>query len=165
MRRTICMWIVLGAIGCATRVDVTTTAAPDVDFSRYDTYALVPPPEARDAIRERLEVEIADEIEERGYRAASLEDADLLVVFRGSGHRSERTIWAESPGGCCQIQNYIAGTLRIDIFDARGSQRVWSGVGRVDLSIKTTEKELEEAASDAAEAVLAKFPGHVGHDQ
>jgi hypothetical protein len=156
MRTAIWLWLVLGAIGCATRVDVTTTVEPGTDFSRFESYALVPPSEAGKGIRERLEVEIAQEFEKRGYRAAPRDDTDLLVVFQGSTRAAERRTFAESPGGCCVIEDYVAGTLMIDVFDARSGERIWRGVGEVDLP---NEKHLEAAASSAAAAILAEFPG------
>jgi hypothetical protein len=45
----------------------------------------------------------------------------------------------------------------IEIFDARSSQMLWHGEGEVDLQ-RISDEKLEKAASEAAQAVLAKLP-------
>lgn len=149
----------LAALACGPRIQVTTLLEPGADFSRYHTYALVPPPEARDSVREILESEVAEELEAHGYRRAAIGGSDLLVVIQGRTQTRERRVFAESPGGCCAVDEYLAGTLVIQIFDAGSSQRLWRGVGEVDIRSED-EKDVRHAASDAAAAILAKLPHH-----
>ena len=69
-----------------------------------------------------------------------LSETDLLVAFQGKTAHGQRRTWSESPGGCCVIENYVAGTLVIEVFTARDQERIWRGVGSVDLP---NEKNLE----------------------
>ena len=147
-----------GAMACGTPVRVTTKMTPDVNLSQYSTYAIVPPPEANNAVREVLEREVADEFNRHGYREVPLGKSELLVVIQAKTHTSQRHVFADSPGGgCCVLQDYVSGTLQIELFDPSSGNRLWRGVGQIDLH-SAREKDVDAATSRAAEAVLKKFP-------
>jgi len=148
--------LVLGA--CATGVDVTTTATPGVDLAAYDTYALVPPTEARGAVREHLVAEVAGHLDARGYRRAPLGQGELIVILQTSERTAERRVFADTPAGCCVTERYVTGTLAIEIFDARSQEGIWRGVAEVDLE-DSSEEEIRALATRAASAILEQLPG------
>lgn len=151
--------VALGALACAPHVRVETTAQPGVDFASFDTYAIVPPPDARTAVRDVLEREAREELDRRGYREVAIGESDLLVVLQAKAQPAERRIFAESPGGCCETQRYVEGTLVVEIFDARTSRNVWRGVGEVDVQ-SVSDRDLESAADHALKAILDELPTH-----
>jgi len=158
IRRTALAGVLL-ALACAsgTGVRVETTTTPGTDFSKYRSFALVPPSDARPVVRDRLESEVRDALDGRGLRAAERGQSDVLVVMQTKDLPREREVLATPPAGCCVVQRYVEGTLVIEIFDARSSQMIWHGEGEVDL-LKVSDRRLEKAASEAAQAVLAELP-------
>lgn len=155
MCRWIGAWLVLAALGCAA-VEVTTEVAPGVDFSRFETYALLPPsggdPQVRDAVARALEKQLAA----RGFRAADLARADLSVDFRASATPVAEARDIGFPGDATiVIEHEIESTLTIDVREARSGNRIWRGTGQVDIG---RARGVEQAANEAVEAVLADFP-------
>lgn len=147
----------LAAPACAPRVRVTTHVVPGTDFSTYRTFAVVPPPDSSEAVRGVLERQIALQLDGHGYLAAPKGSSDLLVVVQEKALPAQRQIFAESPGGCCQIQNYVANTLVLEVFDARRGVGIWRGTGEVDLQ-SVSEQDLESTARRTVAAILAEFP-------
>ena len=157
MRRSLALGLAALALACAPRVRVTTSALPGADVASFESYALVPPAEARSAVRATLEAEVARELDARGYRAAPLGTSELRVVVQTRARTAQRAVFGESPGGCCVVRDYVEGTLEIDVFAAQGGTRIWRGVGQVDLD-STADRELGDTAARAARAVLADLP-------
>ena len=159
IRFRLAIGLALALAACAPRVKVTTTLQPGADLTAFATYALVPPPEVRDDVRERVEGAITEQLDARGYRLAPLGESDLLVLIQGRTQTSTRQVFAESPGGCCRVESYTAGTLLIEFFDGRSGKPLWRGVGEVDLH-NDTDRSLNQAASTAVTAILREFPGN-----
>lgn len=155
MKTSLWWGLALVALGCAP-VQVTTQVEPGVDFSRYRSFAQAPPREASDpAVRARIEREIDAVMQTRGLVPAPLESADLVVASRSTGKDRERLTDIGFPGSAQYvIESYVEGTLVIDVF-ARGGDRLWHGVGRVDVA---EGGDLGDAAARAVRAVLADFP-------
>lgn len=148
--------ILLVAWGCAP-VRVTTEATPGTDFSRFRTYAQNVPQDAGVAsVRDRVELEIARQLEAKGYRPAPVQEADLVVTFRGDRVSKTRTQDAGDPdANYYVVRDYVEGTLTIDVYERATRELVWHGVGRVDLS---RQADVPDAAARAVERVLARFP-------
>ena len=149
------LWCVGGCAG----IPVDTWMEPGIELSEFDTFHIVPPPEGIPRVRDRIAIEIAEELEARGYRPAPIDTADMLVVFRGSAERRTRTRSRGDPDAwhARVTERYVAGTLVVDIFDKRGDNRnrVWHGVAEVELA---SSDELEQDAERAVRAILAELP-------
>jgi hypothetical protein len=163
MRRWL-LCLALAGLGCATapsRVEVTTEANPEIDFARFQTFAQAEPPWEHPVVGERVRQEINREFESRGYRLASLEEADLVIVFRARAVRATRQQKVPDPDTFYyyRLERYIEGTLEIDIFDSGQEKRIWQGVGMVDVH---SESQAEAAAARAVAAILAGFPEQGG---
>jgi hypothetical protein len=165
MRR---IWLGLGlaAVACAP-VQVVTRADADTDFSRFTTYAQLPPPaETPDApvytaaLGEQIQREIASLLDAKGYRPVPAQQADMKVAFNVSHESRERLVVAADPDANYAVEEpYVQGTLEIEVLNAHGRQ-VWHGRGVSD--VLTTGSLIRESPADAAlaqvRAILEKFP-------
>jgi hypothetical protein len=142
--------------GCA-KIDVMTEVEPDTDFARYHTYFLVSPSDpVNPVIRDRVELELVKSFYARALEPASIETADLLVVFRGSGRARERSDDGEGAGSRTEsLQTYSEGTLVVEILDRVSQRRVWRGVATADM---TNAKDMELTAARAVKKLFRDFP-------
>jgi len=150
------IWLAVAgvALGCA-EVQVTARAMPGTDFSGFATYAqAAAEPDAASA--GRIRGEIARALEAKGYRAAPQESADLRVAFRVGGEERIRQKNAGDPDANYFVeQNYVEGTLVIEIFASDRADPIWIGTGRSD---SFQGERAEERVAGAARAILASFP-------
>jgi hypothetical protein len=148
--------VVLAAPGCL-HVEVTTQGEPGADFSALRSFAVAPPEEEGDAaVAARVQREITRVLEDKGYAAAPLEGADMVVAFRAGGETRSRYQYASDPDTSSYVaRDYIEGTLAIDVFGAAGREPVWHGTGQVDVF---RERDVEDAAAQSVRAILAGFP-------
>lgn len=159
--------LLLGSLACA-QVQVATEVDPETDFARFSSYAQVPPPAETPAaprysaaLGEKIQQEIASQLDARGYRAAPEDQADLRVGFNVSGSSRTRLVVAPDPDATYQVeQPYVEGTLEIDVVDARNGRRVWRGRGTAEIltSGQLIRESVEDTALGAVRAILAKFP-------
>ena len=148
-------WLLLAALACA-RVQVTTEAEPGTDFAAYRSYTIAPHQEENADVGERLERELEQLLAAKGYRPAPPGSADLLVSFAASGEsRTRRTLAGDPDANYYVEQSYVAGTVAIDVYDARSGERIWHGVGEKDV---LRQKDAPEAAAEVARAVLEELP-------
>lgn len=153
MRQAI-LWLALGVLGCV-QVQVTTRAEPGTDFSRFATYAQAPPPEAP-LVGEAVRAEIDKVMQTKGYREAPIADADMVVAFHSSGaSRARRELSPDPDTNYYVVENYIEGTLTIDVFERGGRKPVWHGVGKMDVD---DERQAPRVAAEAVREILAEFP-------
>ena len=153
--------VVLVAQGCLS-VNVEVEAEPGADFTSFRKFAHAPRDPAepspgqsrrvRSVVREQIEKELVAQ----GFELVPLERADKVVAFRARGVNRARWKHAGDPdANFYRVQNYVEGTLVIDIFDVGRSKPVWHGVGTVDIF---SDRDTEEAARRAVKAILAEFP-------
>lgn len=161
--------IALAWLGLAcTAVQVTIQADPETDFSRFATYAQLPPPTESPAaprytpaLGERIQREIATTLEAKGYRAASAEQADIRVAFHVSNESRERIVNAGDPDVDYSVeQAYVEGTLEIDVIEAESGRRVWRGRGQTKIltSGSLIPEHVDSATLAEVRAILAKLP-------
>lgn len=154
-RKWIGLSLALVALACAPSVQVSV--APGSDFSTFDTYAVVPSPEATELVQRTVEAKVRAALDRRGYRSAPVGENDLLVLVQGRAVPGRRQVFAETPGGCCETQEYIEGTMVVELFDTASGQRVWRGVAQIDIDAPT-EKAVESAVTRAVDAILDELP-------
>ncbi|MDH3520698.1 MAG: DUF4136 domain-containing protein [Myxococcales bacterium] len=117
-------------VGCV-GIDVAVDHDPEVDFSKYDTFAQVPPPAQIEGVPDYTEVRgrqiqywIASALEAKGYRRADRESADLLIAFTLSGE-PRTDIWVEEyghvEGAARRPDAWRAGGYGIDTWQRSGS--------------------------------------------
>ena len=172
-----------GLAACATSggTDVRSTFDQATDFAQYRTFGFVEPAGTDQAgyetlVTQQLKTSTRRELEARGYVFAAA-SADLMVNFNES--LAQQVLVTDQPvpmsgyydyrtgtyGGWVgyepDVEEYIQGTLNIDLVDARRNQLVWEGVavGR----ITEQARQNRAAAIDRVVAeIFAKYPFRAG---
>lgn len=155
-------WLVLLTLACAP-VRVETRVEPGTDFAGIETYARDPTPHAATEmvglnalLDEHLWSETVDALDAKGYRAAPLGSADMVVSFHVSAvWRTKRMTTGDSDANYSVDRKVIDVTVEIDVVDPRRGALVWHGVGEVEVS---SASEVEAAAERAATETLGAFP-------
>ena len=174
---------VVAMAGCATGPKITSDYDQSVNFASYKTFGFYQPLGTDQAgyeslITQTLKAAARQEMEARGYVYAET-GADLLVNFNAK--LAQQTLVSQTPapmpmyygyrrgfyggwGGYAQethVDQYVEGTLNVDLVDAQRKQLIWEGVavGRVG---KKTADEREAAIRSAIAEIFAKYPFRAG---
>ena len=153
-------------VGCAGQVKTNISYDDTVDFASYKTFAQTPPPSYADNMPGYSEItgrNIQDRIsmvlQQKGLEPAGMDEADLQVSFTLGGQQRQEaeyfTGWGWYGPGEFQTENYIAGSLVIQMGDRVKKRLVWHGSGTEDIF---SEAGNDELIMKAVDAVLAKYP-------
>jgi hypothetical protein len=153
---------------------------PDTDFASYRTFVLgSPPAEAPEGLPnysaiagERINRQIATNLESKGLREVPADEADILVSFQLAGEqRSE--IRSTGPNSSLYYPsydrwygvgwydhnlytvNYVIGTLIIDVFDRTEEKLVWHGWSSTGIYDQSNQQDKAKAV---LEALLKLYP-------
>jgi hypothetical protein len=168
-------------LACASPVKTAYEAAPDTDFSKYQTYAWLTDalmttedPIAAAYISPqddaRVRTAVAAVLDERGAQKAPAQSADVIVAF--SVTREAKTKQRVDPGrstvyypgysgqmgyhtNAVTEVHFVEGTLTIQFFDRESRQHIWSGWGSKHLS---KQHESPEHLKQAVEQILRNYP-------
>jgi hypothetical protein len=109
-----------------------------VDFSRYQTFSWLEGTAAVDpTVNELIRQSIENELAVRGIFPDDAEP-DLLVVYHASAQEKfeitggYRRDWEDA--GAITVDSHLAGTLVIDLIDAREDRIVWRGTATATVS-------------------------------
>jgi hypothetical protein len=171
---------------CGSGVTVTSDYDKTVDFSKYKTYAYYGWAENSDKIltgfdKERIETSVEDEFEKRGWTIDQTNgDAtvSLYVVVNEKTSYSSYTdhynngmyggIYASRYGyryggigigtsSTTTTQNdYLEGTLIVDVFDAKTKKHIWQGIGK--KTIDENKSNREESIKAGVAKIMKAFP-------
>jgi hypothetical protein len=165
--------IAMSAAGCAATMSVGAHVAPGLDVTRYRTFAWGPPdalptgdPRLDDdaAFNDRLQGAVERGLSTKGLALMASGAADLLVHYHASVTRridveaADRLHGYCAPGGCTSdAMTYEAGTLVLDIVDARTNRVIWRGwvQNRVEHMLGGQDPGTIE---QAVERMLKRFP-------
>lgn len=160
---------------------IKTDLDPDINFAELKTYTVARNTRipndvlAQEEItRKRLIIAIENELQEKGYTAASdSSTADLTVLtYAGVKERVNYSTIGMNYGGYWRwggpgiystqvVENrYMEGTLHIDIFDNKKKLLAWQGqaTGAFSLQQADTPEERQAVANDIVDAILSRFP-------
>lgn len=174
---------VIAMAGCATGPKITADYDQSTNFATYRSFGFYQPLGTDQAgyeslITQTLKAAVRQEMEARGYVYAET-GAELLLNFNAKLAQQTRVTQTAAPmpvyygyrrgfyggwGGYAQetqVDQYVEGTLNIDMVDAARKQLVWEGVavGRVG---KKTADEREAAIRSAVSEIFAKYPFRAG---
>ncbi len=164
---------VLALTSCAT-MNVSSQVQHGLDFSKYHTFdwgtpdalPVSDPRLAKDPFfQDHLEGAVEKALQAKGYRRAT-GSPDLLVHYhaaiseridvdrtdrnRGYGYQGNPTVTTHT---------FEAGTIVIDIVDARTNRVVWRGWAQRDLAgILDNHDRLAKTIDEAVTRMLARFP-------
>ena len=168
--------VAIGLAGCATSPNITSNAAPGVDFSRYSTYGFYRPLATdyqgyESLVSSFLKVAAAQELDRLGL--AYSDSPDLLVNFYIQTQDKIRTRnvptarsyyayrgafgYAPYPSYETQVDQYTVGTLNIDVVDATTQTLVWEGAASGRVTNRAV-RDLEGTIDSAVAAIFREFP-------
>ena len=153
-------------VACVSQVKTNTTYDNTANFAAYKTFAQVPAPTFAqnmpgysEITGRQIQERIAYDLEQKGLQPASLDEADLQVSFTLGGQARQESEyyggWGWYGPGEIETQNYVEGSLVIDIADRVQKRLVWHGYGTEDVFSQT---KAEEMLFSAVDALLAKYP-------
>lgn len=170
----------IAVLGCAERVAVWNTRAPTLDASPYHTFAMmtVPPHSGADSgspsspgsamdpmllnspVGRAIRTDIVHSFVRRGYAESAAPDF-LVAYYAGAGDIINVQTYpygysGASNTGKMTITDYPAGTVIVDVIDAKTNQLVWrgQGVSKIPDSPHRYSRQLAVAVSD----IIAQFP-------
>lgn len=157
-------------VGCAGQIQTNTTYDDSADFAAYRTFAQAPAPTYASDMPGYSEItgrniqdQIANNLQQKGLQAASWDDADLQVSFTLGGQARQDTEywggWGWYGAGEVETENYVQGSLVIDMADRAKKRLVWHGFGTENLFSETASAE---TIARGVDAVLAKYPPSAG---
>ncbi|HJP29089.1 MAG TPA: DUF4136 domain-containing protein [Candidatus Latescibacteria bacterium] len=173
MRRLllICAWLVPVLSGC-TAITVQHDFDPDVDFSRYQTFAWLPRTAEQSGthgnlsgpfVEKRIRKSLAEGLARSGLRYTP-ESADVLVAYQLHYERKQevqvgayghiRTPYARA----IDVRKYREGTLIVDLVDPLTEQLIWRGWGISDLQRAVDPQEEQELIDLTVQKILERYP-------
>lgn len=160
------LWIVglsLAWLGCVP-VTVSTQQTAPVRLDRIETFALLAPPASVSAdalydaeMGEKIRDEIAAQLEAKGYREVSREEADVTVAFEIRDAEQRMLGDAGDPdSNFMVVKRFVEGRLDVLVYDQRLAESVWRGTAetRIDGGMIDARK----ARMQSVRAILAEFP-------
>jgi hypothetical protein len=141
--RGIVILALLLASGCASSMTVSSHVERGLDLSRYRTYDWGPadalptgdPRLDKDPVfKDRVQGAVEKELAARGFELLNGGAPDLLIHYHANistridVNRVDRTYGYCARGDCPpDVMEYEAGTLVLDIIDARSNRLIWRG--------------------------------------
>jgi len=159
---------------CAATMTVSSHADRNLDFARYRSFAWGPadalptgdPRLDRDPLfKDRLQGAVEKQLAQRGI-AVSGGDADLLIHYHANvAHRLDPNQFDRANGFCASGDcvpspvSYEAGTLVIDIVDARSQQLIWRGWAQNDVEdLLRGPDSMTRTIDEAVTRMLRRLP-------
>jgi hypothetical protein len=163
------------SMGCATTMTVGSHIAPGLDVAPYRTFDWGPadrlpagdPRLAKDPFfLDHVEGAIERGLAALGYQRATTSWPDLLVHYHASITRRMDVATIENRNEYCavepcggRVEHYEAGTIVIDILDARTNRVLWRGWAQdsVEGPLKD-QNEMAKKIDEAVNRMLQQFP-------
>ena len=167
--------IAIGALGCATTMNVSSHVRDGLDITRYRTYDWGPAdalptgdprldkdPFFKDHVQGAVEKQLAA----KGIEMSASVTPDLLIHYHASIDTRIDVNRTEREYGYCQgvdceswVVEYEAGTLVLDFIDARTNRLVWRGWARDSVEdVLGNQERMEQRINQAVSRMLARFP-------
>jgi hypothetical protein len=173
MRAFFLLALALLASGCATRPDIRVQINPDVDFSRYRSFAFYSPLGTDDAdyssfLSQHLRDATRSALETRGYRydenqpdllvnfTLQIKDKTDVVGFPTIGYYGYRSRWFGAWNSDVTTIHYQESVLAIHLIDARQKQLLWEGVAESRVTTDARQNP-KAAARDRVEHIFSRY--------
>jgi hypothetical protein len=149
--------VLIAASAYAGRPDISTMAAPGVNFAGYKTYAWVnqAPPGGMNPVEfQQIQADISAALAQRGYTQADPGDLSL-IVSAGAHQQTEFQAWGGWLNREVDTNVITTGRLSVDAFDTKTRQAVWHGSAAETINPdKPNLKNIDSAVTK----LMDKFP-------
>jgi hypothetical protein len=180
LNRTIyflCSVAVISIVSCAPALKVTSDYDKSVNFSQYKTFALdtFHVSESLSQLNQnRIINAVKAEMTKKGFTESTTPDmlVHMTAIFKNEKSVSATTdyygyggyyrpyAWGGGVGSTgyttYNVQNYIDGSLIVDIVDAKSKNLLWEGIGNKEINQEV--KDPDTAVPAAVNKILAAFP-------
>lgn len=155
--------------GCAAR-SVQAYLETGADLSRYQRYAWGPADRAatgdprldnNEIFQDRVRAAVERQLAIKGYEKSAGGAPDLLVHYHASVEQRIDLTNAEGSQPCpgCKPFIYEAGTLVIDLVDARTKRLLWRGWSEGNVEgVIDNQRWMEERIDEAVKRIVEKLP-------
>ena len=164
----------VAAAGCAT-MQVSSHVQRDVDFARYRTYDWGPPDalptgdprlDNNPFFKDHMQGAVEKELAARGLELSSGRPADLLIHYHASVTQRLDVNRIDQRYGYCygddcnvRVTEYEAGTIVLDLVDARTDRLVWRGWARDSIDgVIDNQQRMERMINQAVTRMMALLP-------
>ena len=167
------LWAVLCAVlvsACAT-VGVSTFVARGADFTRYHTYSWAageqqetgdPRLDNNPFFHARVLADVDEQLSRRGFEKITSGTPDFVVHYYASvAQRLDLNGTGQKYGSCRDCTPYVfdAGTLLIDVVDARTNLLVWRGWAEDSVDgLINDQPRFEQRVDAAVTRILERLP-------
>ena len=164
--------LALAVAGGASAQDVTVDFDKAANFLAIKTFSVkLGTSWGNEFAEKRLKDELTAAITAKGWTVAAEGQGDVEVVFHGAGEKKRdlNTFYSGGMGGygyrgwgggmgtaTTTVNEYLVGTLVVDIFDGKSKALIWRGIAEDELSDKA-EKNAKKRAK-AMEKLFKDFP-------
>ena len=163
--------VALAAAGGAWAQDVKVDFDHAANFLAIKTYSIkLGTSWGNEFAEKRVNDELTAALTAKGWTLAPGEQGDALVVFHGAGEKKRdlNTFYSGMGGygyrgwgggmgtATTTVNEYLVGTLVVDIFDGKSKNLIWRGIAQDELSDKA-EKNAKKRAK-AMEKLFKDFP-------
>lgn len=158
---------------CGPTLTVTNDYDHTVDFSQFHTFRIVKLEQQYQALSQFNQTRVIDAVRAqmvaKGFTES--ENADMLVNIT-SIMKNEKEIVANSYGygggyrpyawgggnmsTTVNVQNYVAGSLIIEVANASTTKLIWEGIGNQDINSPSSNPE--QAINTTVQKIMASFP-------
>ena len=165
-KRAVLLFATVVLVACAGQVKTNTSYDETVNFASYKTFAQTPPPSYAanlpgysEITGRNIQDRISMTLQQKGLEPAGMDEADLQVSFTLGGQERQEaeyfTGWGWYGPGEFTTENYVEGSLVIQMGDRARKRLVWHGYGVEDVFSGDVN---QEDVMKAVDAVLANYP-------
>jgi len=157
---------------CAS-IHVNSYLARDAQFGRYRSYAWAaadrlstgdPRLDNNPFFQKRLQTDVERQLDMRGFEKLAAVPPDLVVHYHASVNQEIDVNGVDRQFGHCEVAEcqplvYEAGTIVVDLVDARTNQLVWRGWARDNIEgVIDNQSWLEEKIDQSVVRIMERLP-------
>ena len=163
----------LALAACAT-TNVRSFVVRGIDVGQYRTYSWGPAGEQATGdprldnnqfFQERIQAAVERHLNARGFEKTAVEASDLFIRYHASVEQLVNADGADLPSAVCDDCRpfvFDAGTIVIDLIDARSRRLVWRGWAEGDIDgVVNDQAWMEKHVDRAVARILEKLPRKV----
>lgn len=176
MKRILLFLTTLGILGACSSVRVSSDFDREANFAAYKKYAFTKEAlelPVGDLNRKRILQAVTNELEAKGFTASDQPDVwiDLNVKTEQKENATATTVspygsrygyrWGMGVGFSTtniNIEQYVEGTLFVDMIDVSKKQLVWQGRGVGTIDPDADPEKKEQRINNAVKQIFAKYP-------
>ncbi|HLT72231.1 MAG TPA: DUF4136 domain-containing protein [Cyclobacteriaceae bacterium] len=176
MKRILLFLTTLGILGACSSVRVSSDFDREANFAAYKKYAFTKEAlelPVGDLNRKRILQAVTNELEAKGFTASDQPDVwiDLNVKTEQKQNATATTVspygtrygyrWGMGVGFSTtniNIEQYVEGTLFVDMIDVSKKQLVWQGRGVGTIDPDADPEKKEQRINNAVKQIFTKYP-------